>query len=351
MCTIAAYIGTERAAPILIDMMRKLEGLDSGFYTGIATMHNGRIYHAKVAGDLERLLAATDAASLPGTIGFIHSRTPSKEKSDFAGVAHPFTAEREGSTQTALILNGAGGIFGETIRAKIPHAAQTVLSQGYTLKSAHPAVGNVTMPDGSKVHSNDVRCQMIDRRISEGEDAAFALQEVFTDIPAEAVCLLLSLSEPDAVCFARLNFPMHLTFGNNCAYMSTAPLAFPENAGDYLLLPTMSYGKVFKNRFEAAKFLSPPATVAPITPKIAALAYEYMENRLRITTTFNDTGLSEYLKPLYPPADTDQWATVRYQAVSELERQGRVQTETRYIEGQTENLRAPVFYLTLREGN
>ena len=76
MCTIAGYNGTKPAAPILIDMMRKLEGLDSGFYTGIATIHEGKIYHAKVAGDLDRLLETTDAANLPGTIGFIHSRTP-----------------------------------------------------------------------------------------------------------------------------------------------------------------------------------------------------------------------------------------------------------------------------------
>jgi len=37
--------------------------------------------------------------------------------------------------------------------------------------------------------------------------------------------------------------------------------------------------------------------------------------------------------------------------ISELHRQGRLKVETRYIEGQTENLRAPVFYLTLREEN
>lgn len=99
MCTIAGYNGSKQAAPILIDMMRRLEGMNSGFYTGIATVHEGKIYYAKVAGDLDALLANTEAASLPGTIGFIHSRTPGKKAlGDFAEVAHPFTSETAGQT-------------------------------------------------------------------------------------------------------------------------------------------------------------------------------------------------------------------------------------------------------------
>ena len=349
MCTIAGYVGTSPAAPVLIDMMSRLEGLDSGFYTGIATIHEGKIHFRKVAGDLEHLLKTTDAASLPGNIGFIHSRTPGNVKSDFAGVSHPFTAERDGATQTALILNGCGGIFAQTIRQAIPTAAQQTLDWGYVLKSHHPTVGNVTLPDGTKVHSNDVRCQLVDRRIAEGVDAAFALQEVFSDIPAEAVCLLLSLSEPEAINFARLSFPMHVTFGANGAYLATAPMAFPENAGGYTMLPPMSYGKVYKNRFEVQPFAAPPATVAPITPQVMAAAYDYLEQKLKNPTSFNDTGLGEYLEPLYPKADCTQRATVRYQAVSELYRQGRLRMKTEYIEGQTDKLRAPVFKLWLEE--
>lgn len=39
MCNIAGYIGEQQAAPILIEMIREQEGLDAGFYTGIATIH------------------------------------------------------------------------------------------------------------------------------------------------------------------------------------------------------------------------------------------------------------------------------------------------------------------------
>jgi len=77
MCNIAGYVGTKPAAPILIDMLRREEGWDSGYYTGMVTLHDGKLHHAKQTGDLALLLHATNAASLPGTIGLIHGRSPS----------------------------------------------------------------------------------------------------------------------------------------------------------------------------------------------------------------------------------------------------------------------------------
>ena len=76
MCNIAGYIGERDAAPILIEMIRAQEGQNGGFYTGIATMHEGKIHYRKLVGSLDDLLKRTDAASLPGKLGIIHSRTP-----------------------------------------------------------------------------------------------------------------------------------------------------------------------------------------------------------------------------------------------------------------------------------
>ena len=44
MCVIAGYSGNRRAAPILIDMIRKIEYFDGGYATGIATIHEGKQY-------------------------------------------------------------------------------------------------------------------------------------------------------------------------------------------------------------------------------------------------------------------------------------------------------------------
>ncbi len=56
MCNIAGYIGNRPAAPILIEMLRKQEWLDGGLSTGIATIHEGKLYYAKVVGDVEALV-------------------------------------------------------------------------------------------------------------------------------------------------------------------------------------------------------------------------------------------------------------------------------------------------------
>ena len=64
MCNIAGYVGTRDAAPILIEMMLREEGWAGGYQTGIATIHEGKIYYAKITGDTKRLLDYTDAAKL-----------------------------------------------------------------------------------------------------------------------------------------------------------------------------------------------------------------------------------------------------------------------------------------------
>ncbi len=347
MCTIAAYNGTKRAAPILVDMMGRLEGLDGGFYTGIATIHEGMIYSAKVAGDLEHLLNTTDALKLPGTIGFIHSRTPGSVKDDFVEVAHPFTAEVGGEVREALIMNGCDGFFKGA--ADVPAIVDELIKKGYVIKSHHPTVGVTTLRDGTHVHGTDVRCQLTSSKIAEGMDAAFALQEAVSEIPSESVALLLSLAAPDAVCFARQVMSMNVAFCEHGAYMSTASLAFPEDAGCPTLLPPMSYGKVYRNKFEVSPIVNPRATVAPITPQVMAVAYRHIENKLRTPTHFTKLGWAEVLEDVYPKADCTQRGTVAYQVISELHRQGRLKMETEYIEGQTAALRAPVFRLWVED--
>ena len=99
MCIIAGYSGKKRAAPILIEMLKKSEYIDGGLSTGIATIHEGKLYTRKVIGDVEALLQNTDALDLPGTTGIIHSRTDNNHVEH----AHPFTSD---DGKLALVLNG-----------------------------------------------------------------------------------------------------------------------------------------------------------------------------------------------------------------------------------------------------
>ena len=108
MCNIAGYVGERRAAPILLEMLKREEGFEGGYSTGIATLHEGKIYYAKLVGDVDRLTSLTEAASLPGNIGIIHSRSGGREGAEWA---HPFIAKKNGEIVTAYIANGAQGFF------------------------------------------------------------------------------------------------------------------------------------------------------------------------------------------------------------------------------------------------
>ena len=99
MCIIAGYSGFKKAAPILIEMLKKTEYIDGGLSTGIATIHEGKLYMRKVLGDVDTLLRETDALDLPGTTGIIHSRT----MNDFISCAHPFMSA---DNKLAVVENG-----------------------------------------------------------------------------------------------------------------------------------------------------------------------------------------------------------------------------------------------------
>lgn len=84
MCNIAGYVGTKKAAPILVEMLRKQEGWDAGYYTGIATIHEGEFFMEKGVGSLAMLLERKDVTKLPGNIGFIHGRSRAAEGDAYA---------------------------------------------------------------------------------------------------------------------------------------------------------------------------------------------------------------------------------------------------------------------------
>ena len=74
MCGIVGFTGTQPAAPILLDGLKKLEyrGYDSA---GIAVMSGGGISVSKVTGRIANLCEKTnDGAGIPGTAGVGHTR-------------------------------------------------------------------------------------------------------------------------------------------------------------------------------------------------------------------------------------------------------------------------------------
>ena len=131
MCNIAGYVGIRPAAPILIEMIRRQEGLAGGYYTGLATIHEGRIHYVKLTGDVDRLLAETDALSLPGTIGIIHSRSKAGGGDEWA---HPFVDAARGEPTIAYVANGSLGCFAHR-QEEYNTLSASLIDEGYPMLS------------------------------------------------------------------------------------------------------------------------------------------------------------------------------------------------------------------------
>ena len=102
MCGIVGYTGTQNAAPVLLDGLKKLEyrGYDSA---GIAVLNNGSIAISKVTGRIANLCEKTeDGALLPGFTGIGHTRWATHGAPTDTN-AHPHTSN---DGRFAVVHNG-----------------------------------------------------------------------------------------------------------------------------------------------------------------------------------------------------------------------------------------------------
>lgn len=340
MCNIAGYVGNRPAAPVLIEMMRREEGWNGGCYTGIATLHEGRLYYAKLTGDLENLICNTDACCLPGNIGILHSRTPSGGGDEWA---HPFMGGRGELITTAYVANGAAGCFSDRLH-EISAQALRLEREGYTFRSREEnAVGKYpTLSDGDSVHMSDVMAQLITEKIDVGMDASCAMDSAFCEMPSEIVGLMLSLAEQDCIMWSRINMPMFVGFAEHGAYLASTPQAFLDDAGESTMLPACSGGRVYPGHYTVSPYICPPAKVAPVTPGVLKNAYAALEDLLsKSACTFSE--MAKAVNPLFEKADCTQANALVYWILSAFEKEGRLIVERRTKEGVFPGLTAPVF--------
>ena len=272
MCNMAGYVGRKRAAEVLIDMMLREEGLAGGYFTGIATLDDGKIAHAKLVGDTRRLLALTDAETLGGNVGIMHSRSKALGNDERA---HPFFGRNDkGEVDVAYIANGGMGHFSYRAEER-NEITKRLMAEGYEMRSrmkakagSHPDLG-----DGTSVHVSDTMCQLIYKNIKSGMPAREALASAFATMPGEIAGLLLSPGVADGVVFARINMPIFVAFAPHGAYIASTALAFPEDAGEPTLIPACSSGIIRADGYEVFPFEEMPAVLEHTDADIRSRAY------------------------------------------------------------------------------
>ena len=121
MCGIVGVIGTQPAAPVLLDALARLEyrGYDSA---GVATIVDGAIARCRAEGKLVNLRAAIARTPLPGSVGIGHTRWATHGRPTETN-AHPHGTERAVLVHNGIIENHA------ELRAELERAGQVFTTE------------------------------------------------------------------------------------------------------------------------------------------------------------------------------------------------------------------------------
>ena len=227
MCNMAAYVGPAPAAPILLRLIAAQEGYGGGHFTGLATVHAGRLHVAKVVGDCATLIRETRAAELPGTVGIIHSRTPSAPLQEWA---QPFLAWND---QVAYQANGAQGVFKGLVDYDAIYDRLRALGAFFRSEVPREIKPYPLLAHGGSVHTTDLLGGLIaDNHVRLGLDLAAAMRAAVSEAPSEIASLAVSAREPDRVSAVRLGTPLMWGHQEGAGYLATSPLAFADEGLD-----------------------------------------------------------------------------------------------------------------------
>jgi hypothetical protein len=254
---------------------------------------------------------------------------------------------RDGEARIAYVANGSLGCFAERL-GEFSDLTLRLAEAGYTFPSRTFGVETKrypTLADGSAVHMSDTMCQLILRNLDCGMDSVAAMEAAFCEMPSEIVGLLLNLSEPDSIAFSRINMPMFLAFAEHGAYLASTPLAFPADAGEPILLPAGSSGRVFADRFEAVKYQKRPASIAPIDAALISKAYAKVREVLSAEKSFPE--VCREVAPLFEKSDCKPTAALTYQILYALSKENLLHVNEKRVSGVTDELDAPKLYVSI----
>lgn len=349
MCNIAGYIGVREAAPILADMMKRQEGFGGGYYTGIATIADGKLYSDKVLGDMANFLTETRGVNFPGKIGFLHSR--SKSGGDVRW-GHPFLTAKG---NLAYIANGAAGVFRteDMIRQRSEIAAM-LLEQGYDFGSrTQGVVGNYpVLPDGTAIHSSDLMCQYIAYLIDSGVSPDAAMSRANTEMPSEVVGMTLCEQYPDSIFVTRVNFPMMIGITDDGdTYLATTAMAFPDNVTFRTIepLPAGTTCEVFRGGYRTSLHPVEIQGIEPLTPLLWHRVYQRIEEFL---TTDRDVppcvqDVIDACADLWDQTKAVQSPSLIYEVLRSFRDQGRLRIVKTTAPGEFEGYTTENFRVTL----
>ena len=345
MCVIAGYSGKRQAAPILIEMMKKIEYFDGGYATGIATVHEGKIYYAKAIGDVEMLLRTTDALNLPGTTGIIHTRP----NGEFFTVTHPYF---DADGKLAMVENGGTGATGcPELHAEFCRVMDEFLDRGIVSPASrdlNPKTHqNFFTKDGRPFYYIEAYSHLLGDMVKDVPKKdlkaaiAAAAKRVHERLPADNVSVSIHADLPDTLTVATVTRPMSVLEADGESYIASCALAFPEELQHLPVthLPQCSVSQITPKGLEILTRGMEGVRSEPVTDRVVAYYKEYLEKML-VGKEDAPLSLYEVQPPMEiwsePRVDCRYVGTIRplkpmmsaiYQALWELHLEGRLHSK------------------------
>ena len=186
MCGIVGYIGSQAAAPLIVNGLKRLEyrGYDSA---GVCVLSNDGIRIEKRAGRVKDLEAIVDVPSIAGSIGVGHTRWATHGVPNDAN-AHPHT-DQDGNI--ALVHNGIIENY-LTIKKKLESA-------GYSFRSDT---------------DSEVLAVFIGMLYKTIGDLEVAVRTALAEVEGTFGIVVLSVHEPGMIIAARRGSPLILGIGD-----------------------------------------------------------------------------------------------------------------------------------------
>ncbi|MFA6929711.1 MAG: hypothetical protein WCT05_05245 [Lentisphaeria bacterium] len=327
MCVWTGYIGPRKAAAESLGMLQRIEGIWSGFYTGLAVLGgDGKLRHAKTTGYSRYWLEQFRLADFPGQIGLAHSRTDSGGDARWG---HPFVSS---DGQLALIAQGSQGIFGGE-RGTVEAIGNRLLSAGCSFSSAVPKINgrHPVLADGSEVHSSDVHAEAVAYAYSQSRDHQQALA-AHADLPSEAVYVSLFQDCPDTLWLANVNQRCLIGYAPGEVFLASSALAFPERVTHVEELPGNVIASVQVSGLRILQSLS--ARYQPIEEPPSGLEKPFLAYLAEHPWSLLAHIVDQAIKPCYPFSNLGRRATAGHRLLEKLVRDGQI--EDRHLEYQTD---------------
>ena len=195
MCGIVGVVGKAKAAPLLLDGLRRLEyrGYDSA---GIATLVNGHIERRRAEGKLANLAAALERAPLPGVTGIGHTRWATH------GAPTETNAHPHGTARVAIVHNG-------------------IIENHAELRAALEAEGQEFSTDTD----TETVAQLVDHYLGQGMAAEAAAPAAFARLEGAYALALIFAGRPELMIGVRRGAPLAVGYGEDEMYLGSDALA------------------------------------------------------------------------------------------------------------------------------